>query len=324
MFGDSRQFFINGRDTLTQAFTLAHFSDPHLAPLPAPGVRALIGKRVLGYLSWKRRRQAIHNSGMLDALTRDVADARPDHVAITGDITNISLPAEFRRSANWLHALGGPEWISLVPGNHDTYVPMTWESSLAHWRDYMSCDLAKARPRVPSDFSHFPYVRLRGPIAVIGLSSACATPPFFASGHLGREQLARLGEHLEALGERDLFRVILVHHPPAGSDIKWRKRLVDAEAFRAVVAHHGAELVLHGHDHTLRREQIDTARGHVPSFGVPSASSSGDSRKPDARYQLYRISKTEDGWHLGIAGHGWNRARGRFIEDETFEVNLPR
>jgi len=324
MFGKSRQFFINDGDSLTQAFTLAHISDPHLAPLPPPGIRALLGKRILGYLSWRRRRRAIHNPAMLDALTGDLARQRPDHVAITGDITNISLPAEFRQAARWLAALGGPDWISLVPGNHDTYVPMAWQESLALWRDYMSCDLADGRPRVPADFSHFPYVRLRGPMAVIGLSSACPTPPFFASGRLGRGQLERLGEELEGLTGRGLFRVILIHHPPAETDIKWRKRLVDAAAFRAVVARHGAELVLHGHDHTARRDQIESPKGSVPSFGVPSASSSGDSRKPDARYQLYRIARTETGWHLGIAGRGWNPERRSFTEDEAFDMELPR
>ena len=35
-------------------FTLAHLSDPHLAPLPAPRWSELIGKRVTGYINWQR------------------------------------------------------------------------------------------------------------------------------------------------------------------------------------------------------------------------------------------------------------------------------
>jgi len=35
---------------LMAAFTLAHLSDPHLAPLPAPLLGELAGKRAFGFL----------------------------------------------------------------------------------------------------------------------------------------------------------------------------------------------------------------------------------------------------------------------------------
>jgi len=38
------------------AFTLAHLSDPHLPPLPEPRASELAGKRVFGYLNWRRNR----------------------------------------------------------------------------------------------------------------------------------------------------------------------------------------------------------------------------------------------------------------------------
>ena len=38
------------------AFTLAHLSDPHLAPLPQPRATELLGKRALGYVNWVRNR----------------------------------------------------------------------------------------------------------------------------------------------------------------------------------------------------------------------------------------------------------------------------
>ena len=54
------------------AFTLAHLSDPHLAPLPAPSLRELIGKRATGYLHWTRTRHKIHRREVLDALVADL------------------------------------------------------------------------------------------------------------------------------------------------------------------------------------------------------------------------------------------------------------
>ena len=42
---------------------------------------------------------------------------------------------------------------------------------------------------------------------------------------------------------------MLIHHPPKSSPGRRFRRLVDARDFRAVLAEHGADLVLHGHNH---------------------------------------------------------------------------
>src|SRR5882672_8065288 len=103
-------------------FVLAHLSDPHLAPLPRPRPRELASKRLIGYLHWRRIRHLVHRTAALDAITRDLAAMRPDHVAVTGDLVNIALPSEFARARHWLEGLGGPADVSVVPGNHDAYV----------------------------------------------------------------------------------------------------------------------------------------------------------------------------------------------------------
>jgi 3',5'-cyclic AMP phosphodiesterase CpdA len=77
-------------------FTFAHLSDPHLAIQSAPGLRSLMNKRLLGYLSWRTKRRAIHETQVLAALTQAIKQAQTDHIAITGDLTNIALPAEFK------------------------------------------------------------------------------------------------------------------------------------------------------------------------------------------------------------------------------------
>src|ERR1700721_794872 len=61
-----------GRIDVMAAFTLAHLSDPHLAPLPAARFRDLAGKRALGYLNWKRNRHKFHRRDVLDALVSDI------------------------------------------------------------------------------------------------------------------------------------------------------------------------------------------------------------------------------------------------------------
>src|SRR3954454_22503963 len=103
------------------AFTLAHLSDPHLAPLPAPSLRELVGKRVTGYLHWTRTRHKIHRREVLDALVADLRAQRPDHIAVTGDLVNIALEAEFAPARAWLQSVGAPELVTAIPGNHDAY-----------------------------------------------------------------------------------------------------------------------------------------------------------------------------------------------------------
>src|SRR5712691_11671414 len=223
-------------------FVLAHLSDPHLGPVPAARLRELAGKRMLGLLNWRRKRGAVHRPEVLDALVRDLAALPVDHIAVTGDLVNLALAAEFAPARQWLARLGPPERVTVVPGNHDAYVRETAAHPARHWGDYMRGDVgATAAPDSPLPF---PFVRRRGPAALIGLSTAVPTAPFMATGRLGADQLTRLAAALDGLGREGLFRVVLIHHPPGSSLADRFKRLVDAGPFRRVVARHGAELVL--------------------------------------------------------------------------------
>jgi 3',5'-cyclic AMP phosphodiesterase CpdA len=123
-------------------FVLAHLSDPHLAPLPRPRIAELASKRLSGYLNWIRKRRAIHRGEALAAIMRDLAQAGADHVAVTGDLVNIALPAEFETARRWLDALGPPADVSLVPGNHDAYVEGADALRERLWAPYMAGDAA--------------------------------------------------------------------------------------------------------------------------------------------------------------------------------------
>src|SRR5512144_2724060 len=103
-------------------FALAHLSDPHLAPLPEPQWSELIGKRVMGYINWQHNRRYVHDTAALAAIVADIKAQAPDHIAVTGDIANIGLAAEFLRGRDWLESLGHAEDVTFVPGNHDIYV----------------------------------------------------------------------------------------------------------------------------------------------------------------------------------------------------------
>jgi 3',5'-cyclic AMP phosphodiesterase CpdA len=275
-------------------FRLAHISDLHIGPLPPVTPRDLLSKRLFGYLSWRSRKQRIHRTEVLAALERDLRARAPDHVVITGDLVNLGLPTEFAQAGAWLRHLGTPGWISVVPGNHEAYVRVRRDRSLAHWADYMTSDVAPPPGRAAA--GGFPYLRRRGPLAIIGLSTAIATPPGFATGQLGEGQLEALDRLLADLAGEDCCRVLLLHHPPLAGACTWRKRLIDAPAFRRIVACQGADLVLHGHEHAPVNGMIEGRENRIPVLGVPSASSVDTRPDRCARYQIYSIERTTSGW----------------------------
>ena len=271
------------------AFTLAHLSDSHLAPLPAPRLRELIGKRALGYLNWTRNRRKIHRREVLDALVADLQAQRPDHIAVTGDLVNIALEAEFAPARAWLQSVGAPEHVTAVPGNHDAYARATRNRSAEICGDYLRGDGA-----LTADPITFPFVRRRGPLALIGVSSAVPTPPLMATGWLGQAQRDALDGILSKLSAEPIFRVLLIHHP-LRSDSR-HKRLTDSDELLALLKRHGVELVLHGHDHVHSTMWFDGPRGRIPAIGVPSASAIAHGHYPAAAYNLFSIEREGDAW----------------------------
>ncbi len=125
---------------------------------------------------------------------------------------------------------------------------------------------------------HFPFIRQRGPLALIGLSSAVPSAPLMATGVVGPEQLKQFETILAKQREAGRFRVVLIHHPPRKGHVAFHKRLIDSRAVRDVLARQGAELVLHGHDHINSLEWLDGPEKPVPLVGVPSASAAASSQ----------------------------------------------
>lgn len=270
---------------MSKSVTLAHLSDVHL-PFHGGFTSGLVNtKRVLGWLNWTRKRQFIHLTWAIEKIVADVKAQAPDHVLVSGDLINIGLPSEYEAARDWLTALGPPDWVSVVPGNHDAYVAREAEAGLALWSPYMTSD---AYGQIITEAGvAFPYVRRAGPVAIIGVNSGIATRPGSAIGEIGAQQLARLAAVLERLGEAGLVRLVMIHHPPVPGLAPPQRALSDAEALAAVLAQHGAELIVHGHNHVMS----SVMSGETAIEGVASASAGrAYSDEPVARYNIIRIA----------------------------------
>ena len=293
--------------------SLAHVSDLHLPFEPALKISQRLSKRQLSAWSW-RRRGAIQRPEIVEALAADLRTHAPDHIVVTGDVTNFSLPAEFERAAAWLSALAPIERISLVPGNHDALVPVEPALGLDRWARWT---------RLKDD--QWPFVhRLAGDaVALIGLNSALPTAPLLARGRLGRHQLARLDAILRDEGDAGRLRVLLLHHPVAAGAVRWRKALADADGLRALLARHGAELVLHGHARDSRFDALEGPRGPVPCLCVPSSSALPNPRDEGARWNRLVLSRDDDGARAQVQVREWSVAHDGFIDGAVHTLRLP-
>jgi 3',5'-cyclic AMP phosphodiesterase CpdA len=293
-------------------FVLGHLSDLHVTRPSPPARGEVAAKRALGWLSWAAARRREHRAAVLEALIEDLRRTGVDHVAVTGDLTHLGLRAEIAQAVAWLERLGGPERVSLVPGNHDAYARGRYPEAWAPWAPYMRSHVPERDP--------FPWVRRCGPLALVGLSSAQPTPLLRATGSVG-SQCDRLAGLLRGLGREGRFRVVLIHHPPHAGAVSRRRALVDAARLGQVLAGEGAELVLHGHVHRAGFGQLPGPAGPIPVVGVASASARG--RKGAARragYHRLRLEPRADapgGLRVTCEVRRLDPASGRFrVEEE--------
>ena len=277
-------------------FRLAHISDIHLGPLPALTLLELASKRITGFVNWHRNRRRHLFANTLEILMEDIERRDPDHLAITGDLVNLASSLEIGTIARWLEDAGKPENISIVPGNHDAYVRGAYDKATKAWYPYMRGD--QGPDEWDEDDHVFPYLRVRGRVALIGCSTAVATPPFAASGYFGHRQARETVNMLRAAGEAGLFRVVMIHHPPIRGATSMHKRMIGIRRFGATISSGGAELVLHGHTHLNTVHWLRGQTKQVPVVGIASASQGPGGHKPPAAYNMFSISGGPGQWNL--------------------------
>lgn len=281
-------------------FRLAHISDLHLGPLPEVSYRELASKRVVGYVNWQRNRRKIMHDGAAGQIIADIRAQQADHIAVTGDLVNLALDGEIEMARLWLEALGSGDDVSVVPGNHDAYVPGAFDKACRSWRAYMCSDGHEGHVNRET----FPYLRIRGNVALIGVTSARATAPFMATGFFRSGQAHRLVGVLDEARKRGLFRIIMIHHPPVRDAVPQHKRLFGIRRFQAVVRKHGAELVLHGHSHLPSRFNIAGPAGTVPVVGVAAAGAAPGGHMPAAQWNMIEIAGSPGRWAARLTRRG--------------------
>lgn len=277
---------------MVETMRIAHLSDLHLFSMRGVRWLDLANKRWIGRLNLLARRSRHHHNHVVEAMIQDINAQAMDHVVCTGDVTNLGLATEFRFARACLEALAlGPAGVTVIPGNHDVYV----QQAVVHFGSFFG-DYCRADP----DWHHgetqagpvWPVVRVRGPVAIIGLCSSVPTPWFTAYGRIDAGQLERLRTALTSPALADKLRLVAIHHPPAGKMARHPTRgLRNWEALVDLLAETGAELVLHGHEHRdLRHDIAGPGGARIPVLGIQSGSYHGVRAEHTARYRIFDVS----------------------------------
>lgn len=276
---------------------IAHFSDLHLLSFEGVNLGRFLNKRLTGWAMLRFHRKSVHKPHAVRAVADEVKRAKIDHVAITGDLTNLALEPEFDLVRRFIEQDLGlhPDQVSVVPGNHDVYtrgsaLKRRFEQYCADW---IKSDLPEYG--VEHHGAIYPYVKLRGPVAVIGMSTAVPRGPLMAAGQFGSAQIDQLEKLLEHDEVRSRTKVILQHHPAhnlRNRVLAYLEGLHDSTHMvkRLAKLEHG--LVLHGHSHIRVRRTIETEVGRIDVVGATSASLLSDHPHRHAGFNLYEFDDT--------------------------------
>lgn len=306
----------------------AHLTDIHLPIRKDPSILSVLNKRILGLLSWKTKRYARHREEAADIIAADIRAQAPHTVLVSGDITNIALPAEFRDAKTWLDQNFSGMDVIFTPGNHDAYIQTNWDETLGLLADRMSGKRrGESTERPATTPKDFPYTRMpgEGGVMVIAANSAPPTLPGLASGALGDEQIEKISEILEEARDANQFRLLMLHHPINDDVVPIRKALDDRSALREAIVKDGVDLVIHGHTHRTDINEVETPSGPAPVIGAGSASHPrGHGHYRPARYNLIRIEEAPGAWNIEIDVRELDPETGKIKTADTLHYTRPR
>ena len=187
---------------------------------------------------------------LVDPLVEAINDARPDAIAVSGDLSHRARESQFRDACAMLERLEAPKLI--VPGNHDIPLdrPITrLLSPFRNWKKNVSRDKA---PMTTVD-----------DVTLVGLNTA--SPRHWQTGRLGPGRIARACERL-ALSKG--WRIVVAHHPFSHPPGMTKDLMRGAQTGLNMLSGSGADLLLTGHLHIWRVIPSSFSDGSTPLLEV--------------------------------------------------------
>lgn len=230
-----------------------------------------------------------------------VAEAPPDLVVVSGDLTQRAKPRQFAEARAFVDNLGVP--VVAVAGNHDVPQYRVWErwlAPLSAWCKHFDPEL---EPTFESD-----------DLLVVGVNSAIRST--VKDGRVTRRHCRKLDERLATAGER--WKVVVVHHELVpGPDPSPRKILSGAPALAEVLAAHRVDLVLSGHMHISYLAWLRDYHPHVevdvPLVHAGTASSDRGRGRERGKNSCFRIDLADE--RVEVERFRFNPVKQQFTAD---------
>lgn len=227
---------------------IAHLSDLHLLET---GYRSRsVGERVrVGFLASYRPLGPEARIERLRRTLEGVRRAGPDHVLVTGDLTEDGTVEQWELLATLLHDSGlDPSRVTLLPGNHDAYGGAeTFDEALRGPLAAFADSSRLGEPLELRDVTLFP------------LSTTIEQHYVRAAGDVPPHVLARL----DALASDDRTVLVAQHHPPmkhARPGLHWFQGLVSHREMTRLLFDRPSLHVAHGHVHADHERSVHPER----------------------------------------------------------------
>jgi 3',5'-cyclic AMP phosphodiesterase CpdA len=234
---------------------------------------------------------------ILDPLVAAICAARPDLVAVSGDLTQRARSSEFQQAREFLDRLPGQ--LIVVPGNHD--VPaignpyQRFFSDYARFRKYI-------HPEIEQTYAD-------AGIAVIGINTARALA--WKGGRINAQQMERVRLFFQHAA-KTAVKILVVHHP---LDIPHVWPGVSAMRARAALLHWekcGVDVILAGHEHrafagSAERLQIGNHEAVIVQAGTATSTRV---RGEANSFNVIRTASSE----VRVERMTWDEVKLQFVE----------
>ena len=223
----------------------------------------------------------ISHGTVVDAIVRDVNDAKPDIVVVSGDLTQRALPVQYAAARDFLSRFEAP--VLVVPGNHDVYA---WWHPVGRLAD----PLKRYRQFITDDLA--PTYSSPG-LSVFGLNSAFGFT--VKGGRVLASDRKAMQDWFEATPAGD-FRVLVVHHhltrvrALGPHDVARHAKATLAAAMDARV-----DLILCGHLHISHIEPIEIVpAAHRLVIASAGTATSNRGRRHHRGANFFNVVEVED------------------------------
>lgn len=179
---------------------------------------------------------------LADPLLDAVAEARPDIVAVSGDLTQRARPAQFIAARAFLDRIAAP--LVVVPGNHDAPLVSLIERVLLPWRRWRRWLSTELEPVWRDDA-----------LDVIGVNTVDRWS--WQRGRFPASAAGRLTSLAGPAPDPARVRIVVAHHPPVMRTDDPKEPTRGGPAGLAALAAAGADVMLTGHLHRWRMEVVD-------------------------------------------------------------------